>query len=85
MAPFDRLSSNCSGPRGFTTEGTEITDLGKRAFDRLRPNVLSCSHTAVTDTPAWPKMRDITLLRVNGSVLGSRVVCRDLPLTVLDT
>ena len=56
--------------------------MGKRAFDRLRPNVLSRSHTAVTDTPAWPRSgpisstvlalslskdaRGVTLLRANG-------------------
>ena len=38
----------------------------KRAFDRLRPNVLLRGHTAVTDTPAWPQTRGVTLLRVNG-------------------
>ncbi len=38
----------------------------KRAFARLRSNVLPRSHTAVTDTPASPQTRGVTLLRTSG-------------------
>ena len=38
-------------------------------FDRLRPNVLPRGHMAVTDTPAWPQTRGVTLLKVNGVCL----------------
>ncbi len=67
--PFDRLSSNCPHLRRGVTLTLALSHDGrgdKRAFDRLRPNVLSRSHTAITDTPAWPKTQGVTLLRVNG-------------------
>ncbi len=46
----------------------------KRAFDRLRacpvletgPNVFFRGCTAVTDTPAWPRARGVTVLRARG-------------------
>ena len=73
--PFDMLSPT-SGyhphPRSATGQALALSHDGrgdKRAFDRLRPNVLPCSHTAVTDTPAWPRARGVTLLRVNGILL----------------
>ena len=61
------LSSNCSGQEKIHRREHRERRGDKRAFDRLRPNVLSRSHTAVTDIPARPRAWGITLLRVNGA------------------